>query len=206
MIQFLSYHHSSDNSWEGSIFSIFKWSSYVSFSGKLFLLISLLSMRFVAFFLGTIFPLPLLSYVPVLKMVRLCIQKSGLVQYSISGLFSMVEWRCIYILVPLPFSINSFLPVLSSVKFHWILSSPLYSSYIMYWRSSTLKLTKSCRIQFGVQRAQKPFALVLCRMIQLHIIKSTRALQNWLSPSPESLPLTHSMTDIVDIMNIDLLL
>ena len=74
----------------------------------LFRLISLQSMRFVAFSTGTTFLLPPVSFVLVLKLSRPCIHTREWVQYSTPGLNFLCELRSAYLLVLISFSEKSF--------------------------------------------------------------------------------------------------
>ena len=67
----------------------------------LFRLISLQSMRFITFSIGTTFLLPPISFVTGLKLSKPCIHTSEWVQYSTPGLFFLCEWRCVHLLVPI---------------------------------------------------------------------------------------------------------
>ena len=61
-------------------------------------LVSLQSMRFLTFSEGTTFLLPLISFVPVLRLSRPDIQTSEWVQYSTLGLLLSCKSRCGYLL------------------------------------------------------------------------------------------------------------
>ena len=94
----------------------------------LFCLTSLQPIRIAAFSLGTLFLLPSVLFVAVLKFYRCRIHTSGWIQYDTSGLFLLCDWRCIYLLLLISFFVNSFLLALFFMGFHCciIITIPKY--------------------------------------------------------------------------------